>query len=422
MREIFKIAISTTYDELIPQSIYIISTAKKEILQPLLDDAYFCTAISTILGETENISNSLIGRISTIALSLLTAFPNDAAHICGFLFHLFPYCYNPSVFNLFDILCSPRPNRQTVQRWLIEMGFMEFLMRELSSFDYSYHPAFQTESNDLIQLSSENSKHSSNILNILPLQDEKYEKAYTIYRLLYRCTTSTNFEGFVSSEQLINAIFQHFDPEPFYVSSQRWRLINGMCNSVTASNMEPFVEQAISLICQPIQEIHECHNYALQFLNQMLSFFDHTFMIMHDNKLPVILMGLMTQFQQCNFFHLTITQWISIAMHNRILAKEIALVYPTFLVSPENYQNPTLRPHIMNIIGLIQECSKTNETVKYILQSFPEYIHFTRTKYPNYIDLQEAEYGGKIGNRFSQFFQKYFGSNEENSLNQLTEL
>ncbi|KAH0786607.1 hypothetical protein GPJ56_009509 [Histomonas meleagridis] len=349
----------------------ILSLGNPQILKPILDDSSFQNTALEILSK-ESVPQFTIGRLSSLTLTLLTNLPEQATESCGFIYHLLKYCENPGVFNFFETICSADPKYELTQKWLNEMGFSEYLLRELDKIDFSYE-------------SQEANKYKDSI----------YIRCLCFYKLIGKCCDNPIMVESFQSEHVVDSLSQAFPNEPSFIRSARWDSISAITSQKTAVFLlKKLFQTAVDILMEQFDRLLAYRVSALTFITKMLTIAPLSFELLLQSSMPQLLIHIVVQFPYSTFLHSAFLKFVEVGLtHLQFAIKIVGCYTPVIIDIAEDRKNRILSPCCIKMLEMFLEKAKTNKEISQVLNETPGIAKFVRGTMKEYQKLVDTPYG-----------------------------
>ena len=353
-------------------------------LQTVLENGSYCDVATEMLSH-KDVQPFLIGRLSALTLSALVHYPDIAGPSCAFSYHLLPYCENPTVFNLFQTLTSSDENVGPAQKWLKDMGFAEYLEREVGAIDY---------------------KHKSECGNVF--KDHIFNKACYFFVLIASSCESPILAEAFRKASLVECLRPAFEDQPDFVTTARWRAIVAITCEKTAPNMLQFVDTAVTLLTETFEKLREYRVSALLFLTKMVQVAPLTFDLLMEKQMPQMLIYLVLRFPNSTILHNAFVKFVEVGTEQGKFTSELVNIYvPVLITYGETNDNRILKPCCIKIMNLFIQAAKKNPQIATMLEEHQEAIEFYETTMQPYLTKVATPYGGELPIDFG-FFAGFF--------------
>lgn len=381
--ELLKYSLSHANTAIENNSFNIIIYGDPDILMPMLKNDEFLNLALDIVNKND-VEPYVLGRLSTIMLTALLVVPELAMETFGFIYHLLPHCGNPSVLYFFITIVSNEPQFSPTQKWLLEMGFFDYLLRELNSIDYSYN---STESNVYF--------------------DETYEKVFSLYQILSKCASNPIMVPDLLREDLIEILSMDFKDPPVYVENARWNTILQLTTRETSEMMYPIVPRAIKAIETDVKKLPAYIVTALEMVNLMMDYSPRSSKFVFKSNMLLNLLNLVNRFMNSTILLKAFRNFVEVCLrfNDDFVPKMVSLLLPFVMDFATTRQNRVLAPFCFSILELFVESEKRNPKVTQALNEEAGCREFLKGKYKIYMKNLHKEYGNetKLSGLFRAF-------------------
>lgn len=354
-RDILKIALTGEKDAASKTTFQLICCNSSELIFNFLRDGYFQNIALDILNETP-IKPFIIGRLSSITLLALGKNTTEATDSCGFIYHLIPFCGNPSVDHFFETICSESEQYEFSQKWLMEMGFVEFLLRELESIDYEHKC---TEEN--------------------PFFDPIFGKCFSIYQLISICISNKILGQFFKTRPVVDILSKFLTHAPPFVMTAHWKAIKALTCEETSSMMISFVPQAVKVLSEDIVKLHEFRVLALETISKIGTMVPMVFETFLSQNLLQKLLNLMLIFPNCTIYLESLKKFIQVSLtHSDFAFKMVSLYLPVVGDIITEQENHVLFPYAVNIFDIFYDAAKRDPILQQVFHEYAEFEEVVR--------------------------------------------
>lgn len=381
--ELLKYTLSSGNTAAENNSFMITMSGDPDILTPILKSDNFLNMALDIVNNNK-IEPFVLGRLSTVMLTALLVVPELAMDSFGFIYHLLPHCGNPSVLNFFVTIVSNEPQLSPTQKWLIDMGFVDYLLRELNSIDYS---------------------HISEEKN--PYFDVIFEKVFSLYQILSKCALNPLMFNELLREDLIDSLSMNFKKPPIYVENARWKTILQLTTQQTSSMMFPIIPRAINVLENDVKKLPAYMVTAIEMINQMMIFSPESVDFVIKSNTLLNLMNLVNHFMNSTILLNAFKRFVEVTLRfpGDFAPKMVSLLLPFIMNYATTRENRVLAPFCISILELFVEAEKKNQSVAQALNEEAGCREFLKGKYKKYKKIVNSEYGNetKLAGMFRSF-------------------
>lgn len=341
-------------------------------LRCILDNGGLCD-VGTELVSRPDKPAFLIGRLSAMTLRSLLTMPDNACLSCGYIFHLLSFCENPTVFNLFETLTSNDTNAQPAQQWLKDMGFAEFIERELTNLNYDYKSEYANAFKDPI-----------------------FNRACYFFVLVARSCESPILGDVFRTPSLVKALERRFANQPDFVTTAQWRAIIALTCAKTAPSALIFIRPALQMLTEPFEKLIEYRVSALLFVTKMLPLAPLTFDLLLESQMPQMLINLVLQFPNSTILHNAFLDFVALAAkEQRFVSQIISFYVPVAIRYGESDENRVLKPCCIRIMDIFLGAARENKDIEVMLTEQDGVARFVSEVMHPFLEKSAASYGGE---------------------------
>lgn len=333
-----------------------------------------------------DVPSYILGRLSSLTLSLLQTIPDQAVESCGFIYHLLKHCANPSIFNFFTTIVSDDLKFEKTQKWLLGFGFNEYLMRELQSIDFTY-----------------------NAQGANPFFDPVYDKLVCLYQLIGKCASNSILAKAFKTNDVVDVLLNEIQNAPDFVRNARWGAINSVVCTGVAVECLKLIPGALQIITEPFTHLRAFRVSALDFLTQMMEIAPMTYELLLQSSVLQTMCTVLVQFPNSSILHGSFRKFVEIGLKNEVFAIKMVSVYtPLFVDQASGRSNRVLSATLFNIMQMFDATSQYRPAIRAVLREIPEYSVFMKKECQPYMTIINTPYGGSAVNSIMSVFKGLF--------------
>ena len=384
--QLLKVAFSEEMSTPSTNAFKVFCSNDKCYLEGVLKSGGLCD-IATELLTHKDVPSRLLGRLSAMTLRSLITLPDLAFESCAYIYRLLPYCENPTVFNLFETLTSKDANVAPAQQWLKELGFAEFIERELTDLDFEYKP------------------ESSNAF-----KDPVFNRACYLFILVATSCESPIFGDAFRVPSIVKCLSKKFENQPDFVTTAQWRAIVAVTCEKTAPSALVFIRPALDMLTEPFEKLLEYRVAALLFVTKMLRLAPLTFDLLLESQMPQMLINLVLQFPNSTILHNAFLDFVSFASKNSQFVSQIINFYvPVAINYGESQENRILKPCCIKIMDIFLDVATNNKDIELILTEQAGVARFVQEVMQPYRAKVKTPFGGDLPMDIG-FLKSFFGN------------
>lgn len=313
------------------------------------------------------ISYCVLGRLCSLLTILFSRFPLNMIESFGFVFKLMKHMYHYSVQSLFLKLLKNEEQMIPVQKWLMSIGFLDYLYCELTQY-------FPTPS-------------------LEEYTETEYYRIGGLFRIASYCLSTPNMDLVVmSSPFLVLCEYDYIDCSS-HIESQKWQLILAYFTPEFAPQLLNFILPAVSILKEISTQIYEYHTYSILFLSQMLKHSPETEDLLVYYKVEQHILKAFCLCYQSSILMDSLRKLLITTMRKERLLQSIVPVFIPYLLSCAESDNIILRSHSYAILHAFESIRHDFEPLNIELNQMPEFYQFSISEL-KYRDLiLELPYG-----------------------------
>lgn len=381
---LLKVALSDDKSVIGSHAFQSLQVGASELNQAVLQSDIFRNIALELLTD-QTTPEYTIGRLASLTQTFLLNSPEEAQPELGFIFHFLRYCGNPTVFNFWETITGD-PRAEKSQQWLLDMGYSEYVARELHNFDPSYE-----------------SKSENKFI------DPILTKLFCIYQIIFKSATNPLLASGFRTQEIIDAVKQGLKNPPDFIISAQWKALNSLCTADTEFMMRDLIPKALQYLSESMTYLAQYRVSALDFIVLMMDFYPSCFSTLKRSMLLQNLTVLILQFQETTILHSSFRNFVKKALTDNDYAEVVVTIYsPIMMDIAHRHQNKVLSPTCFVIMDYFIEQSKKNPVIKKALATNPEWNEFFKKDFPEYKKLLDSSYGGYLSGKVVMIFKELF--------------
>lgn len=197
----------------------ILEFGDQEVTTAMLQDRTFpCAAMTLVSGKEENPLK--LNRLASLTYAVAMVDQTFVATYCGFVLQLLMFSREPAILALFEYICSENKNNRDIHGWLIELGFVQILEREIEQCG---------EPKD-------------------DQMDEEATKLCSLFTIVGVCARNSAFVKANSWRGVVAILNQNVGAFPSFVEDGRWTTLAVLYCERTMEIMRGLFQAAIELV------------------------------------------------------------------------------------------------------------------------------------------------------------------------------
>ena len=373
---LLKYALSDEKSKISMISYSILLACNPDILGSIFEDDYYRDMVSSLLADPTT-SDVIIGRIASITLSCFTAIPNQAFESYGFIYHLLHHCDNSAVFNLFQTICCEDPRFTSTQEWLDQMGFSEYLLRELLSIDYDHTP---TDPNFI--------------------KDKTFVNLFCFYKLASICCSNPILRSSFETEPFVRVLARDSSFSNTHLMSSKWKTVNALTSPITSNNMLTYhYDKAISIVTEPFDVLREYRVCALEFITKMMRFCPQTISTVKEKSILQNVISIILNFRDSTILHDTVLGFVGAGLElDKELSKQITqTLTPLMIDFADDRSDRVFSSFCFRVVEEMIKRAKKDKALAAELHDLPEFEVFVKSMLEPRRKAIETPYGCEPG-------------------------
>lgn len=361
-KEILNLLLSDEVSVAVANSISVVKANIKELLLKILRDPDFLTLACEILSG-DDVGQDRVGRLATLACSLFCTLPKETRECCVLISHFLRYCSNATVFSFLSSILSSGISTASVQKWLLEFGFILHIKREFEFLDYD-HKAVESAFTD-------------------PL----FVKVSCLYKLLSIASSNSIFYRSLLDEELIKYILKEFKHMPPFLISDQWDLIIKLISPVSYSLLSSLIERTVRLLKIPTTKLYSYHVSCIDYYTLLINI-ELNFAVHITTDLLDTIIDLLKRFPGSSILHTSFFKFITCLLSKRDISTPVINIF-----TPLMFENAKSENRILKFLGvkylevLYEKYSKENKAFdnpdieSYYIQNIKPYLNIMKENY-----------------------------------------
>ena len=359
IRELLELAFKDDCKKLTICAFKILTMPGNTLIAPLLEIARFGEYALEILSlPPPQLNERLISRLASVTLTVLASEYEDSLSYCNFVFHLLRHCENIGVFGLFCTIASAQA-LDRVQKWLIEIGFADYVIRELSTA----------------------------VTNGATVRET------ALLRLVAETAVNPRIFAAFNDRRVVAALNVDVDSDWMFENA-RWGAINAICSAEnpSANDFGALAVKAHGVITKRTDSIHEYHATCVAFLVKFVGVRNDLF----DEELVKAVLGLTLQFRECSLFQLEVRKFVRASFKVDVIRRRVVTHFVhVMIVEAQIREHGSIAWLSRAVLEDIWIASQSNRALHDEVRSVHGYREFVAQKLKPYIALRESDYGGE---------------------------
>ncbi|EAX99478.1 hypothetical protein TVAG_412940 [Trichomonas vaginalis G3] len=329
--------------------------------------------MNAVLGVLPHIDENplILPRLSSLTLSGLLIDPNAIKDSCGFILQLVTYADDVSVFSLFEALCGPNEELKEVQQWLIDVGFIQVLIKELESM---YSPALKN---------CGRTDHNGSLL-----------VAY--YNIIKIASSSKILRKEVKLSSVLAVLNRDLGELPSYIEDARWEAMASLACAKTFDVMRTLFQESVEMITDPKRVRTRASVSALHILAFMIKFDPIIPEFVLYAKLPKVTTDLMKANPDHSILHAAATYFLMSCLENPVTMTNTMNEIASFVLYSMNQSNRNIAATGMNLLSKVSDAEKVNEDIFNAMNEVPGFVKEVKDPFAVYVRLLDDDYGGPM--------------------------
>lgn len=370
VEELLQLTFFSDKKDLSAKAFSILEHSLPELTRAMLDHQRFMNAVCGVLSHIDE-NPLILPRLSSLTLSGLLIDPNSIKDSCGFLLQLLTYADDVSVFSLFEALCGQNDELKEVQQWLIDIGFIQLLIKELESSYVS----------DLKQCGRFD--HAGLLL-----------VAY--YNIIKISSTSKVLRKEVKLPSVLAVLNRYLGELPQYIEDARWEAMASLACAKTFDVMRTLFQESVEMITDPVRVRTRAAIAALHILSFMVKFDPIIPDFVLSAKLPEIAAKIYISNPDHTILHQEITIFLMSCLENNVLMKATMEEIAKFILYAFKSPNRNISASGMNLLSKVSDAEKENEDIFNAMNEIPGFVKEVKDPFAIYVRLLDDDYGGPL--------------------------
>ena len=224
----------------------ILERGDPEVTEAILKDQKFHHTAMFILGR-KDADHLLLSRLASLTYAVAMVDPHFIIESCGFILQMLSFAWETSIFTLFEFLCKEDWLNRPLQEWLIQIGFIDILHREIDHVDSV--------------IGKDRMDDNANLL-------------CSYMSLIRLCAKNQVFDEKISSVNVVAALNGGIGEYPQFIEDARWMALSALYKQSTSESMRGLFQLAVEIVTSSKKQVTQSTVAALQVLRGMLDLDD----------------------------------------------------------------------------------------------------------------------------------------------------
>jgi hypothetical protein len=356
--ELLDFTFDSENEDLAKRSFLLLSIPAKKIATALFaEDAFFTKATQVL--SSPSVSILAINRLAALFSLLIDRSPSTSglSKAVGFMLPLLRHIGEPSVFGLFNSLCSGTDARLPLI--LLDSHFPDFILRELAG-----------------NLST--------------------EQTANLFALISASLKNSVLKSSFSNNAFLTHLFAYLDTSDLFVRFHVWQSFSLLWTNATISKLMTLKSDSI-FILQNVSSLHMFHVCVCDFLGQAIKFSAASFTPEEKVSLLSISLSLLDAFPNSTNLICAVFRLIrAMVRSSQFLLFVMPCLFPLLIVLAESPVRTSAAAHSAAFMSEVQKSRMASSTVHKFLGANGQYRAFERRFLRWYMNEQGKPYGGPL--------------------------
>lgn len=346
----------------------ILEHMQKDLTKELLNHQKLHNYALEVIQKTTADNMFMLNRLMALTLAVIYFDPVAVTQSCGFLLQLIQMLYEPTVLNLFEVLCTDNDENGYVQKWLIKMGFVEIVLGEIDSFT-------ETKLTDTSRLSTE------------------ANQIYGLFRIVCICGSSPILGPKFSNYHFVNILNLKVGCYPKFVEYQRWEAITALYNKQTKEMMRGLFPSAIEILQDPTISITRSGISSLELLSLMVLLDDGLLDFFISMDVSTIVINLVISNPEHTHLHFSALDYFKYSFQNKKMLSTLCETIPDIIILHFKGRNHSLRFFMYKLLKAFIKAIKSKSKILSKMKNNKALNELLKTEFTNYQHIIDAQYG-----------------------------
>jgi len=344
----------------------------------------FISTLIEILSK-DDVTALLIGRIATITQTLLLTGLETAFHSCSYIFRLLSFCHHIGASSLFINICSNEKSYANAQKWLVNVGFSDFVCQMVFAEIIDFKP-------DTYDLS------------------EKTIRIASYYRIMETAIKNPLLYGSFMIDDIFKALSVASSFSNF-VENARWAAILSIFSASKTKSLLPMAKNGILVFYNDITRLCEYHLSILAFLKEVVQIMPD---ILNSGFFRSLL-GHVIQFDQSSWFLNSVIDFVEVCIDTPSLLYDVIIVFVpvVYIESQSRDKGIALTSFCYNILEKVSKVTIKSSELHEFLSFLDGFNSFMHKDLVEYIKFRDSGYGGESSFSITDMLSKMFVGNKE---------
>ena len=365
--QLLSLAFSPTESQMSSKAFAILEHGHPEVTAAMLQHQRFHNAAVAVLARKD--ANHLhLSRLASLTLAVVMVDEHFIMTSCGFILQMLSFVWETSVFSLFEFICSENDENKEIQEWLIRIGFIQILHKEVDDTEMT--------------IGKDRLDESANLL-------------CSFFALIRICAKNKVFDNEICSHNFVTTLNIGIGDYPSFVEDARWMALEALYRQSTVEMMRGMFQSSIEVIvdtgCATKTTVA-----AVRILNGMLEMDDVIRPFISETDVPLKVVELMLRNPDHTILHGECRRFLLNLFANPVTREKTMTTCLDPILDAVTSQNICLSVSMIDLLTSLWKFAASSSKLRAELKRHPKWNPVWNGPISKRNAILTASYGGSV--------------------------
>ena len=365
--QLLNLAFASEETHLSSKAFAILEHGHPEVTAAMLKHQRFHNTAVAVLARRD--ANHLhLSRLASLTLAVVMVDQRFIMTSCGFILQMLSFAWETSVFSLFEYLCSENEENKEIQEWLIRIGFIQVLHKEVDDTEMT--------------IGKDRLDQGANLM-------------CSYLALIRICAKNKVFDNEICSHNFVVTLNMGIGDYAPFVEDARWMALEALYRKSTVEMMRGLFQSAIEVISDT-QCATQTTVAAVRILNGMLEMDDVIRPFIAEADVPMKIVSLMLANPDHTIVHGECRHFLIDLIGNASTKEKVLTTCLSSILEAATSDNRCLSASMIDLMTNIWKVASNNTKLRTELRSNSKWNDVWNNVVSPRNALIKANYGGSV--------------------------
>lgn len=311
----------------------------------------------------------LLNRLASLTLSAMYIDQTRVIESCGFILQLIDCLDEPGILSLFESMCTPFEGLDKVQKWLVQIGFPQALLKYIDDFPC------QREADRM---------------------SERANQLCGLFSIICVCGSSPILGPHVCTDAFVTVLNRTIGEYPDFVEHQRWETFSALYCPKTMVNMRGLLANVLEILMDPERARTRSGAAAIDLLTVVIQIDKELVPFIIEMNIASTIFRLIIENPNHTQLHMSAIEFMKAVFKNDGLRTPILDEVLGVLIVAFREKNQALRFTLYKLVKALVKAAKVDQKLNARLRKVPAFSDVLRGPLMDYRHLLKNPFGGPI--------------------------